>query len=70
MVFRRIRLRLAQSQWRPDPALVLLVLWGLFIVYATMLPFDFSASGELIQSRLRRLWERPLRGGAGHGPTW
>ena len=24
---------------------VLLVLWGLFIVYATLLPFDFSASG-------------------------
>ena len=60
-----IRLRLAQSQWRPDPALVLLVLWGLFILYGTMLPFDFSASDELIQSRLRRIWERPLHGGGG-----
>ena len=43
-------------------AVILLVLWGLFIVYGTMLPFDFSASGDLIQSRLQRLWERPLRG--------
>ena len=31
-------------------------------MYGTMLPFDFSASSELIQWRLRRLWERPIRG--------
>ena len=43
-------------------AVTLLVLWGLFIVYGTMLPFDFSASTELIHSRLERLRERPLRG--------
>jgi len=65
VVFRRIRLRAAQSQWRPNPRLVWLLLWGLFILYATMLPFEFSASGELIRSRLRRLWERPLRGAGG-----
>ena len=34
----------------------------MFIVYGTMLPFDFSASSELIHWRLRRLWERPIRG--------
>ena len=65
MVLSLVRLRVAQLQWRPNSALVLLLLWGLFIVYATMLPFDFSASGALIESRLRRLWERPLRGGGG-----
>jgi glycopeptide antibiotics resistance protein len=65
VVLSLIRSRITQSQWRPNPVLVLLLLWGLFIVYATMLPFDFSASGALIESRLRRLWERPLRGGGG-----
>ena len=39
-----------QSKWGSDPVLVLLVLWGLFIVYATLLPFNFSASAELIRS--------------------
>ena len=43
----------------------LLLLWGLFIVYATMLPFDFTATSELIRSRVHRLWERPLRGAGG-----
>jgi VanZ family protein len=42
----------------------LLVLWFLFIVYATMLPFDFSASDEMIRSRLVRVWARPLSGGS------
>jgi VanZ family protein len=53
---------LAQSQWRPTPALVWLLLWGLFIIYATTLPFDFSASDELIRKRLSEIWEHPLRG--------
>ena len=42
--------------------MILLVFWGLFIIYGTMLPFDFSASAELIHFRLGRIWERPLRG--------
>jgi glycopeptide antibiotics resistance protein len=29
-----------------------------------MLPFDFSAGGALIQQRLARLWEHPLKGGS------
>jgi glycopeptide antibiotics resistance protein len=53
-------------RWRSDPVVLLLVLWGLFIVYATLLPFNFSASGELIQQRIRRLWARPLSGGSWH----
>jgi len=65
VVFKLIRYRVSQSSWRPNVALVLLVLWGLFVLYATMLPFDFSATGELVQTRLRRLWERPLRGTGG-----
>jgi glycopeptide antibiotics resistance protein len=59
-----IHFRAAQSKWQPDLALVLLVLWGLFIVYATMLPFDFSATSEHIVKTLGRLWKRPLRGGS------
>ena len=50
--------------WRPDPPAVLLVLWGLFIVYGTMLPFDFSASGERVRERLRLLAEHPWRIGS------
>jgi len=59
-----IGFRLGQSRRWIKLAVVLLVLWGLFIVYATMLPFDFSASGHEIKARLRRLWERPLKGGS------
>lgn len=59
MAFETIRYRLERLGWRPNSALFWLVVWGLFIVYATMLPFDLSASGEQIAVRLRLLWERP-----------
>jgi glycopeptide antibiotics resistance protein len=49
-----------QRLW-PSLAAVLLVAWGLFIVYATTLPFDFSASNEQVAARLRLTWESPLR---------
>jgi VanZ family protein len=62
--FHLIWFRFTQSKWRPSLALALLLLWGLFIIYATMLPFDFSASGDLIVKRLWRLWEHPLKGGS------
>jgi len=62
VLFKLIRFRLAQSSRWANLAVILLLLWGLFIVYATMLPFDFSASGEVIQARLRGLWEHPLSG--------
>jgi VanZ family protein len=52
------------ARWRPNLALSLLLLWGLFIVYATTLPFEFSASVEMAQARLHRLWLRPLSGGS------
>jgi VanZ family protein len=64
-VLRWIRLRVPHLMSRPPLAPALLLLWGLFIVYATMLPFDFTATGELIRSRVYRLWERPLRGAGG-----
>ena len=51
VLFKRFRQYAAQFQWQQNLAMTLLVLWGLFIVYGTMLPFDFSASGELIQLR-------------------
>jgi VanZ family protein len=38
----------------------------LFIVYGTTLPFEFSASSDVIQARVRRIWEHPLRGGSWH----
>jgi VanZ family protein len=62
VLFKRLRRRAAQWQWQQDLAVILLVLWGVFIVYGTMLPFDFSASGAMIRSRLARLAERPLKG--------
>ena len=54
------------SKWRNDPVPVLLVLWGLFIFYGTLLPFEFSASGEQITQKLKGVWERPLE--RAHGP--
>jgi glycopeptide antibiotics resistance protein len=63
VLFKQIRLLLFHSRWRPSLTLVFLLLWVLFIIYATTLPFDFSASGDLVNSRLRRLVEHPLRGG-------
>jgi VanZ family protein len=65
VVIRWIGIRAPHALSRPRLAPALLLLWGLFIVYATMLPFDFSASGDLIRLRVHRLWERPLRGGGG-----
>jgi VanZ family protein len=67
VLFKRIRKYRAQWHWQQHLALIFLGLWGLFIVYGTMLPFDFSASRELIQWRLQRLAARPLRG---LGTSW
>jgi VanZ family protein len=59
---KRLRIAASQFQWQQNLAITLLVLWGVFILYATLLPFDFSASGALIESRLVRMRERPLKG--------
>ena len=63
MLFKQIRLRLAHSRWRPSLVAILLLLWVLFIIYGTTLPFDFSLPGELVEAKLQRLAEHPLRGG-------
>ena len=42
--FKKLRVYVAQQAAQQNIALILLVFWGLFIVYGTMLPFDFSAS--------------------------
>jgi VanZ family protein len=55
----------AQWFYQQNLAFILLILWGLFILYGTLLPFDFSASSDLIERRLRQLWERPIRGMGG-----
>ena len=56
--------RVLGSRWSSDPVLILLVLWGLFIVYATLLPFHFSVSGEMAARRIRRLWAHPFKEGS------
>jgi len=66
VVMKLIRFRAAQLRWQPDLAFALLVLWGLFIVYGTMLPFDFSASRGQVVAKLGRLWRHPLGGGSWH----
>src|ERR1035438_1737601 len=58
--------RILQLGSRSNPVMVLLVLWGFFIVYATLLPFNFSGSGELAMQRIRQVWARPLKGGSWH----
>jgi glycopeptide antibiotics resistance protein len=62
VLFKQIRSRLARSRERPSLAVVLLLLWVLFIIYATTLPFDFSATGDLVKERLHDLAEHPLHG--------
>ena len=64
MHWKRIEQRILKPKWLNDPVLWLLVLWGLFIVYATLLPFNFSAPSELVVQRLQRLWAAPLKGGS------
>jgi VanZ family protein len=64
LMLTRIRLLAAHLRWRSNPLVVLLVLWGLFIVYGTMLPFEFSVHDEPIEASLRRIWERPWSSGS------
>jgi glycopeptide antibiotics resistance protein len=62
--WKRIEQRLLQSKRLSDPVVWLLFLWVLFIVYATLLPFDFSASADMVQMRVHRIWSQPLKGGS------
>jgi hypothetical protein len=61
-MFRDIRFRVTHLQWKPDVTVALLLLWGVLIIYLTSLPFDFSASRDLISSRLEGLRDNPLQG--------
>ena len=38
---------------------LLLVLWGLFILYGTTIPFDFSASSARVGAKLQKVLEQP-----------
>ena len=38
---------------------VLLVLWGMFILYGTTIPFDFSASSARVAAKLQKVLEQP-----------
>ena len=64
MHWKRIEQRILQSKWLSDPILWLLLLWGLFILYGTLLPFNFTVPLELVEQRLQRIWARPLKGGS------
>jgi VanZ family protein len=43
---------------------VLVFLWGLFIIYGTLLPFRFSTGTEQVSASLQRLRERPWGSGS------
>jgi|SRR5271165_1207721 len=38
---------------------ILLFLWGLFIVYGTTIPFDFSASSARVTAKIQEVFEQP-----------
>jgi glycopeptide antibiotics resistance protein len=57
----RIRFQAARFAWRPNPVAILLAVWGLFIIYGTLLPFDLSEAADSVHERMRRLWEQPWR---------
>jgi VanZ family protein len=42
-----------------NPIVVLLVLWGSFIVYGTLLPFRFTASLEHVAAGIQGIWANP-----------
>jgi VanZ family protein len=60
-MFNRIRFQAAMFAWRPNPVAILLAVWGLFIIYGTLLPFDLSEPADSVHERMRRLWEQPWR---------
>jgi glycopeptide antibiotics resistance protein len=64
MMITQLRLLAAHLRWRSNPIVVLLVLWGLFIVYGTLLPFQFSVNGGYVEAGLRRIWEYPWHTGS------
>jgi hypothetical protein len=50
-------------RWRVDPFTVLLVLWAMFIVYGTLIPFVFTTDLGQIVAKLHRvgdMLDRPL----------
>jgi glycopeptide antibiotics resistance protein len=40
-------------RWRVDPTTILLILWGLFILYGTLLPFQFTADVGQVEAKLQ-----------------
>jgi glycopeptide antibiotics resistance protein len=61
-MFAKLRLLFAHLRWRSNPFIVLLILCGAFIIYGTLLPFEFSMNGERVEAGLQRIWEGPWLG--------
>jgi hypothetical protein len=57
----RIRLQAKSIRWRPSLTAILLFVWGFFIIYGTLLPFDLSEPADRVHDRMRQLWEQPWR---------
>ncbi len=51
------RIQIGRSRLRLT--FILLVLWGLFILYGTTIPFDFSASSAQVAAKLQKVLEQP-----------
>jgi len=52
-----------RNPWRSGATMILLGLWTLFILYGTLIPFDFSASGEQVAVKWQALWQNPIHPG-------
>ena len=53
--------RVKPMRWRVDPSTVLLVLWGMFIVYGTLIPFAFTDDAGQVVAKLRLVGDAPNR---------
>ncbi len=52
-------IRIQLGRWKLRPPFVLLVLWGLFVLYGTTIPFDFSASTAQVAAKFQKVLEQP-----------
>jgi glycopeptide antibiotics resistance protein len=50
--------RIQIGRLRPRLPFVLLFLWGLFILYGTTIPFEFSASSAQVAAKVQQVFER------------
>ncbi len=51
--------RVRTGEFTIKPTYILLAVWGLFILYGTTIPFDFSASSAQVAAKIDQVLERP-----------